>query len=230
VTVPADLAALPWERWADGRLWRLKHGKHFSGEPQEAIAEAERAAERMGKVVRTLPEVQPPHAYVWVQFADHELPLGEPCPCGHHRLIRHHPEFARCAGCGATIILQTEDPAKKDKEAAKLKKAAAERGLRQSLDGYTDVTIFSTRRSKDDSQEQAYGHGLDQQGRHVLIVVTVPLRDGARIPDPNRPEREPDPDDLAEHLHLVKTWPVEPFADGIDLNALGGTGSVDPDP
>lgn len=95
---------LAWEKIADGRPWRLKHRKHFSATPRAFQAEVLAAAARMGKAVRTRRDEFGRHNYLWVQFADYEVPLGAPCRCGNTALLRSHEFFGRCPACGAKLI------------------------------------------------------------------------------------------------------------------------------
>jgi hypothetical protein len=100
---------IPWERWADGLPHRLKRKRDF-GDVDPAIVRvaAKYAAKRMGKAVQVLPDKMLPNSsskYLWVQFADHEIRIGEPCKCGGQHLLRVHPFFARCSRCNAQLLL-----------------------------------------------------------------------------------------------------------------------------
>lgn len=99
---------MPWGRWADGRLWRLKRGKHYDADSRLVIAAARSAAKQMGKAVRTSKEQSGKlYEYVWVQFADGEIFVGEDCPvCGATELERLHPAEARCPTCKSVLILK----------------------------------------------------------------------------------------------------------------------------
>lgn len=121
------MRAVSWERLADGRLHRLKQGKHFAADPRAFQVEVLAAAARLGKAVRSLRDEMGKHTYLWVQFADHEVALGAPCPCGHTALVREHEFFGRCPSCGATLIfvlprnaVTTEQRALAEKDAAAL--------------------------------------------------------------------------------------------------------------
>lgn len=98
---------LPWEDWADGDVWRIKRGKHYRAEAQPIEERALEAAARMGKAVRTYLEVIGKREYLWLQFADREIELGEPCGvCGGRELVRLHQYFARCESCGSKLLLK----------------------------------------------------------------------------------------------------------------------------
>jgi hypothetical protein len=111
-----DDLGLPWERWSDGRPHRLKRNRDFGDLDLELVREAAKnAAARMGKGVLALedkmgPKSQRRSKYLWVQFADHEIRVGEPCKCGGRRLVRIHPSFARCTRCGAQLLLSPPKP------------------------------------------------------------------------------------------------------------------------
>jgi hypothetical protein len=44
--------------------------------------------------------------HVWIQFSDHEVEYGQPCPCGELNPIRIHPNFLRCPSCGSRIAIK----------------------------------------------------------------------------------------------------------------------------
>jgi hypothetical protein len=98
--------AIDWPRWADGRAHRLKRKRHFANVQPSIIAKAAgAAAEAMGKVVVTGKDSQVPDKYIWIQFADFNVPANQPCRCGSRRLHRVHPKFAKCPQCKAFILL-----------------------------------------------------------------------------------------------------------------------------
>jgi hypothetical protein len=97
---------LAWPRWMDGRIHRLKRGKHFSGDVGAVLEEARLAARVTGRGVLALREqIGLKYQYVWVQFTDHAVLVGDPCPCGGRKLARLHANLARCARCGKTLML-----------------------------------------------------------------------------------------------------------------------------
>ena len=97
---------LPWTEWMDGKIHRLKRGKHFSGEVNAVVEEARLAANRYGRGVLCLREqIGPKYEYVWFQFADHAILVGDACPCGGRKLSRLHTNLARCRRCGKTSTL-----------------------------------------------------------------------------------------------------------------------------
>jgi DNA-directed RNA polymerase subunit RPC12/RpoP len=116
-----DDLGLPWEKWADGMPHRLKRKRDFPDIDPDIVREAAKnAARRMGKAVQAQQDKMTRNGatkYVWVQFADYEVRIGEPCKCGSRRLLRVHPFFARCAACDARILLaprRTDDSPDED--------------------------------------------------------------------------------------------------------------------
>ena len=101
-----DELTLPWERWMDGRIHRLKRGKEFSGEVSAVLEEARLAARLTGRGVLQLREqMGPRYQYAWVQFTDYSVLIGDPCRCGGRKLARLHANLARCRRCGKTLML-----------------------------------------------------------------------------------------------------------------------------
>jgi hypothetical protein len=45
--------------------------------------------------------------YIWVQFADYRIEPGSPCPCGSDDLRRINDEWAICASCESTLLVDT---------------------------------------------------------------------------------------------------------------------------
>jgi len=103
--------AIDWEQIADGRVWRLRRGTHYEGSDRAVLTAARAAASRMGKVVTMAREDFGATAgYVWVQFADAEVPFGDPCPrCGSTTLLREHAGYATCPRCAARLVLLIDD-------------------------------------------------------------------------------------------------------------------------
>ncbi len=127
---------IPWEQWADGLPHRLKRKRDFGDFDFELVRVAAKyAAKRMGKAVQVRPDRMMPTTsskYVWVQFADHEIRIGEPCKCGGRRLLRVHPFFARCTLCNAQLLLA---PKKKTDETAGIDSVDEDEGENEDEDG-----------------------------------------------------------------------------------------------
>lgn len=100
-----------WDRWSkDHRPHRLKRKKDFDDvDPALMKIAGKNAAERLGKAVHTFADPFFAEKFVWVQFADHKVVTGKPCPCGSRKMYRLHKNFARCAECKAQLLLKDED-------------------------------------------------------------------------------------------------------------------------
>jgi hypothetical protein len=105
-----DELGVDWDRFSDGMPHRLKRKRDFGDVEPDVVREAAKnAARRLGKGVQVSVDkmtARGAEKYLWVQFADHEIRVGEPCKgCGGRHLVRVHPFFARCMGCGAQLLL-----------------------------------------------------------------------------------------------------------------------------
>lgn len=90
-----------WSQLLDGRLRRLKRGRHFTGSAPAVLHEAQLAADDHGKKALTFHDQIGKFEYVWVQFIDGRSPVGEPCAvCGGNRLRRTQEFFLSCLSCG----------------------------------------------------------------------------------------------------------------------------------
>lgn len=104
-----DELGLPWDEWADGRVHRLRKGIHFTRGVAAVDEAAKHAAARLGRSVRVVKEMRGDSIAVWVQFADHEIVLGHPCPsCGSRDIRRVNHHFGICAACRATLTFARE--------------------------------------------------------------------------------------------------------------------------
>ena len=107
-----DELGVEWEKYADGMPHRLKRKRDFPDmNPKSVSAAARNAAKRMDKAVQVFPDKMGKNRtkFLWVQFADYQLSMGEPCRCGGRRLLRLHEYFARCDACNALILLASPD-------------------------------------------------------------------------------------------------------------------------
>ena len=100
-----------WDEFADGRMRRLKRGKHFIGNAAIVAHEAELAAEALGKQALTYHDRLGKFEYLWVQFLDSKLTPDTPCPrCGGTELVAVQEYFLRCTTCGALHKLLDKRP------------------------------------------------------------------------------------------------------------------------
>jgi hypothetical protein len=114
-----DDLGLPWQKLADGLPHRLKRSRDFPDADQKAVRKAAtRAAKKMEKVVRVVPDKMARNRedFLWVQFADYEINLGDPCKCGGRQILRFHEYFGRCAACNAQLILLSPDTVESETE------------------------------------------------------------------------------------------------------------------
>ena len=195
------IGGLTWEELAKERSpRRLCRGKHFEGDVRALQKEASAASRRLGCAVRTVRDDFLRYAYLWVQFADYELPLGEPCPaCGSRELVRMHEQFGYCPRCRSSLAFTprvTRAEPRGDSRTPVLAEPAVEdkherkRKLRQRrMDAFTDARLAMDATASDDEQEVWYGRARHEDNDVVLRVV-YPLRDGSRIPDPDNPGGE----------------------------------------
>jgi uncharacterized protein YbaR (Trm112 family) len=159
-----DELGVDWERWADGRPFRLKRKRHYpDADPAVVRADAAAAAKRMGKVVVTVRDRFDPRKYIWVQFADYRVGPGQPCPCGSRRLLRVHVNFLRCPECKAQLLLSDKVEEEEEKES----RAA------QRLRALQDVHL--ERRPGSEGFDHYRGYAL-RDGLPVLLWVNFRLK------------------------------------------------------
>lgn len=197
------LRGLTWEELAlDRRPRRLKRGRHFRGGVRDAEYAASSAAARMGLTVRCVRDDFRRYAYIWVQFADFDLPIGEPCPgCDGRDIVKTHEHFARCTTCDAHLALSpgliATDGGNGAAAIAGVKsQRKLQRILQRQLDTFTDVELVIDPEQSSELQQIWYGRAR-YAGEDVLIRVAYPLRDGKRQPHPDRPDQD---------MHYVSYW------------------------
>jgi hypothetical protein len=201
---------LTWEDLADGSVHRLKRGKHFRGDVRQFAKVAALEAERMGKAVRTMRDEFGKLQYLWLQFAHFQLPVGAPCPnCGSMTVVRMHEFYGRCARCPATFVFNG---------ALGDASSAVARGPRNDLGLYTGVRLRFLDRQP--GVERWCGHGSMRGETPVLLIVEYPLdADGGRLEDDHHP---------GEFIHRIRAFPLEPFMDAFDLDAMFGEQETHP--
>lgn len=101
-----------WEQFTDGRLRRLKRGKHYDGNPAILLHEAKVAARELGKRAVSYHDQLGKVAYIWLQFVENPLlATGDPCPrCDGTELERVQEYFLRCLTCSALYKLRDKRP------------------------------------------------------------------------------------------------------------------------
>jgi hypothetical protein len=182
---------------ADGRVWRLERGRDFAGTVRAFRERLDGTAAEMGKFVRTVPDKLRPDRYVWVQFGDAVVELGEPCICGNRGLSRMHRRWARCDVCGR--LLHVNEPESLEQMlgppaagtdipegAASAQTGAGERSPRgKALDAYDEVMLY--RHSISDDVEHCFGVGRNAGEPAALLSVRFTLENGRRVPHPDVP-------------------------------------------
>lgn len=215
-----------WDEYTDGRVWRLKRGRHFKGDLRVAANECTEHAREIGRAVRILRDDFHKIAYLWVQFTDYEIPIGAPCPrCGSRKVVRTHEHFGRCPVCSAVfsfkgdINLDAPRPRAPDADGT----VPGYRPTSRQLEFYSDVEIQYL--ETEDNAELWYGHGWTPHGLHALLLVEYLFgADGQRMP----------------HAHIegrwvtrVRAFPAWPFYHALDLDRLfpdDGEGAPEPPP
>jgi hypothetical protein len=192
---------LTWEELAKERTpRRLTRGKHFTGDVRALQREATAAGRRLGCGVRTVRDDFLRFAYLWVQFVDHEVPLGEPCPaCQSRELVRTHEQFGCCPQCGSSLAfsqrVSRQDPRRGPSTpvladpAATTEREGRFKVHQGRMDAFTDARIAIDPSEGDDEKEVWYGRAR-YEGQDVVLRVVYPLRDGSRLPDPDNPGGE----------------------------------------
>ncbi len=213
----ALLGGLTWDELAAERHpQRLKRGKHFRGDVRMFQHEAAVAARNRGYAVRVVRDDFIKRAYIWLQFVDQELPLGEPCGrCGSRELVRTHEHFGRCPRCEARLAflpraVTADAPGAPGPASIRLdaKVERKERRWRQRrLSSFSNVRLVLDPDQTNDEQELYLGRG-DYEGEPLLLQVVYPLKDGARQPHPDAPDDE---------LHYVGWWQLAPFVRAQEL-------------
>jgi DNA-directed RNA polymerase subunit RPC12/RpoP len=182
-----------WERWAkDHRPRRLKRKRDFDDvDPLLVEIAAQNGAERLGKAVRTFPDPYFADKFIWVQFADHKVVVGRPCPCGSRRVLRLHPHFGRCGDCGAQLLLK-------------------EKGESTALYLLRELTDVHLERVDLEGKRDVYrGYGLN--GKRVNMVIAEFRQDEGE---------ELTPENVFDRIEKTRVLKLEHLEGMIDTEAL----------
>jgi ribosomal protein L37AE/L43A len=193
---------MTWEKLADGRVYRLKSGKHFPrGKVKAVEREAHIVAHEMDKAVRVLRDELGKQEYLWIQFAESQIREGEACPrCGGLEIARIHQHYGRCSSCSALLVV------KRALESGDV----LHRASRFDLKRYAELHVERYGRGR--KYERYRGWAMTAEGQKVLLLVDYYLdEEGNRMTDPLRPE---------EPLYRLRSFPLMPFAAAVDLDAL----------
>jgi ribosomal protein S27AE len=215
-TLPEDLG-VDWSRWSDGRAYRLKRKKDFPNvDPGLARTACEQAATSMGKVARTVRDKMVPDKLIWVQFADAEIRVGEPCPrCGSRRILNLHADRGRCPECKAQLLLSqegleslVEEDEKGEGGEAETIKPRHRAKLAQNLRELENVHL---QRSGEAGHNELYsGWGEKEGARFIVLAEFEPSEDGEEI----------SLDNLDERVLRMKVVPAHLFEGLVDVNEL----------
>jgi hypothetical protein len=214
-----------WSRFDDRKVHYLRRGRHFEVESSVLAKAAKEGGRALGKVPRVVVEDIPRMGYwdstLYIQYFDTEIPIGDPCTCGSRRLIRNHPQSARCPECGR-ILLMVEPPPERlmrpdspDAPDAPTSPAPVAQGLRLArrkdderfgLREYTQLNwVWHQRKG---TLQRYYATAIDPFGMPALIWAEAPVGSGR------------DPLQAPPHLVSVYRWPAAPFSDLIDVAAI----------
>lgn len=109
-----DQTAIPlpaWDDFTDGRLRRLKRGKHYSRNSAILLHEAKLAASERGKQAVSYQDRLGKIEYIWLQFLDGSLAPDAPCPrCGGTRFDAVQKYFLRCTACRSLYSMRERAP------------------------------------------------------------------------------------------------------------------------
>ena len=237
-----DELGLPWDEMADGRVHRLIKGRDFVRSADMVEEAAVNASRRLQRVVRTYKETRWGVVYFWVQFVDHEVLIGDPCPCGG-TLLQVNQNFAECASCKASVALVKPKPERPVEDDL----LAEDDPLLQSLFGAAPAPRRAAQRAKakpprepkeeapardsraDPDQLRAYSdvslywsatdRTRERMVGHGLDHIGRPhllVVDFAM----DRGKRVPDPDRPGDWQHTVWSVPTGPFGELIRLDRL----------
>jgi ribosomal protein S27AE len=167
----------------------------------------------MGKVARTVRDKMMPDKLIWVQFADAEIRVGEPCPrCGSRRILNLHADMARCPECKAQLFLSNEGldaiDEQADSENGPTIGTAKRARLAQRL---REVESVHLRRSGEAGHNELYSGWGEQEGaRFIVLAEFEPSEDGEEI----------SLDNVDERVVQVKVLPAHFFEGLVDVNEL----------
>lgn len=212
-TLPEDLG-VDWSRWSDGRAYRLKRKKDFPNvNPGLARTACEQAATRMGKVARTVRDKMMPEKLIWVQFADAEIRVGEPCPrCGSRRILNLHAEMARCPECKAQLLLSNEGLEVMD-EAAEGDEASGPSTAKRArmAERLRELENVHLQRSGEAGHNELYTGWGEQEGARFIVLAEF---------EPSEYGEEISFDNMDERVLLVKVLPAHLFEGLVDVDEL----------
>jgi hypothetical protein len=171
-----------WSRLADGRVWRVKHGRDFDLTIPEFSQAAQAAAALTGKRVLIGRDRKNPDVFIWIQFLDGSVMLGDPCPCGATELIRIRGHIVRCKTCGSSLFATPPPPPE-----PVVKGRRPRIGVPEALNPERTLARHSAgglRLVDSTEDERRYeGFATSSSDERVFVAVRVPLVEGSPVPD-----------------------------------------------
>lgn len=180
--------AADWPRIADGRPRRLERGVDFSESVPEFIEVARSLTAKMDRSVVITRDRLYPDRFIWVQFADAEIAIGDPCPCGGQRLTRMSAVLMRCDSCGAMLVIGARPKTSSRKHTLLASEPVPEAGTSRRLAEFSQVRLVRAAERHD--VVEYVGLAIEGAEKRVLLAVHVPLVDGRPVPDPRSPTGE----------------------------------------
>lgn len=214
---PDLIGDLTWDELVAGDdVRRLRRNKHFRGDVRAFQRIVTEQAAARGRVARSVRDDFRKKQYLWTQFVDFQIAVGEPCPrCGARELLRTQHQFGRCPTCHARLTFHGQVTSKgvntvvvDEKLDRKLARLRAWR-----LDAFGDVRLTQDVEGSDETEELWFGRATSVEGEPVVLRLVYPLQDGRRQRDPEDPDEE---------LYYLMAWPLEVYRRADALGALDG--------
>lgn len=176
---------IDWVRIADGRARRLRRGVDFDEPVWDFIESARSVAATMNRGVVLTRDRLDPERFIWVQFADAEIAIGDPCSCGGRQLTRMTTVLLRCDSCGAMLVTGARPKARTNRSPRAEDEGHAEGTSARTLSEFSEVRLVRTAQRSD--AIEYVGLAVEGAGKRVLLAVQVPLVGGQPVPDPRSP-------------------------------------------
>lgn len=157
----------------------------FSEPVPEFIELARSVSARMGRGVVITRDRLHPDRFIWIQFADAEIAIGDPCPCGGQRFTRMTAVLMRCDSCDAMLVIGARPKRSLHGRAPAAAEPEPEPETSRRLGEFSDVRLVRAAERTD--MAEYVGLATEDGGRRVLLAVQVPLVNGQPIPDPRSP-------------------------------------------
>ncbi len=165
-----------WKRLTDGRVWRVRQGRDFPVSIHDFCDAAREAASLVGKQALFVRDKTNPDEYVWVQFLDGVVTLGEPCPCGGTSFTRIRAGILRCNSCRSRLVAKPRPSPRRQR-----RRPPHEVDRERVLSPTCSVRLRLIDATMD---ERRYaGVTSETSGEESFVVLRVPLVEGSPVPD-----------------------------------------------